>query len=480
MFGWFTRAPSAAITLHNTASKKNDLFQPIKAGVMKMYSCGPTVYNYIHIGNLRAFLLSDIIRRTFEYAGYKVTQVMNITDFGHLVGDADDTEDKMLLGLKREGLEPTMDNMYLLASRYADAFKEDIAAMNIKTPQAMPRASEHVKGMIAYIEVLMHKGYAYKTSDGVYFDVAKFPAYGALGGTSTLQSASHSRIGENSEKHDPRDFALWKFNPDMGWDAPWGKGFPGWHIECTAMSTQYLGKTFDIHTGGIDHIAIHHNNEMAQAEAANGKTYAHYWLHSEFITIDNTKLSKSLGNEIVLRQLRDRGISPLAYRYWLLTGHYRQSMNFTWEAVEAAQTALYRALRIFADLRGSGTVVPAYQQKFKDAIFDDLDTPKAIAILWELLKDESVSAGDKRATILDFDRVLGVGFSLTDAERGVIGSQVVGKSDVPADIQALVDEREVARKARDFAEADRLREALRQKGFVVEDTPTGPSLSRVV
>jgi cysteinyl-tRNA synthetase len=475
MFGWFSKAPSAAITLHNTATRSNELFTPIQKGVVKMYACGPTVYSTPHIGNLRAALIPDIVRRAFEYAGYKVIEVMNITDFGHLVGDADDGDDKMTVGLKREGLELTMENMFLLASRYIELFKEDFQSMNIKPPHAMPRASEHVKGMIAYVEVLMHKGYAYKISDGIYFDVAKFPHYGVLGGN----GAGESRIGVNVEKHDPRDFTLWKFDEHLGWDSPWGKGFPGWHIECTAMSTQYLGKSFDIHTGGIDHIAIHHNNEIAQAEAANNKPYARYWLHNEFITIDNTKFSKSLGNEVVLRQLRDRGVSPLAYRYWLLTGHYRQSMNFTWEAVTGAQQALYRALRIFADLRGSGSVVPVYKTKFETAIYDDLDTPKAIATLWELIKDESVSAGDKRATILDFDRVLGVGFSLTEDERGVIGSQVVDKAAVPADIQALIDERVAARAAKDFARADELREALRQKGFVVEDTPTGPSLSRV-
>jgi cysteinyl-tRNA synthetase len=267
----------------------------------------------------------------------------------------------------------------------------------------------------------------------------------------------------------------------MGWDAPWGKGFPGWHIECTAMSTQYLGKSFDVHTGGIDHIAIHHNNEIAQAEAANGKPYARYWLHNEFITIDSTKLSKSLGNEIVLRQLGDRGVSPLAYRYWLLTGHYRQSMNFTWEAVEAAQTALYRAHRIFADLRGSGSVLPDSVAKFNAAIYDDFDTPKAIAVMWELLKDDTVSAGDKRKTLLEFDRVLGVGFSLTDNERGSLqGSAEISFESLPPDIQQLITDRATARASKDFAASDHIRDTLKQRGYLVEDTAKGPVITRVL
>lgn len=476
MLGWlFKSAPKSRITLFNTKGRELESFEPLNRGAMKMYSCGPTVYNYPHVGNLRAALLSDIVRRTFEYAGYKVTQVMNITDFGHLTSDEDEGEDKMLKGLRREGLEPTMENMFQLATRYADAFKEDLKAMNIKMPHAMPRASEHVKGMIAYIEILLHKGFAYTTSDGVYFDVHQFPEYGVLGGTA---SAEHSRIGVSSEKRDPRDFALWKMNTEMGWDAPWGKGFPGWHIECTAMSTQYLGKTFDIHTGGIDHIPVHHNNEIAQSEAANGRPFVRFWLHNEFITIDNAKFSKSLGNEILLRHLKERNIHPLAYRYWLLTAHYRQSMNLTWEALEGAQTALFRAWKAFVDLRGSGRIVPEYQTKFETAVFSDLDTPRAVAVLWELLKDDAVSPGDKRMTILDFDRVLGIGFSLKESERGVV-SKVVVMDEIPAEVRVLVDERNSARAAKDFARADELRKEITDAGYALEDGPTGSTLSKL-
>lgn len=474
MFGLFGRSVKGELVLYNTASKKKDVFVSNRPGVAKVYSCGPTVYNYIHIGNLRAFLLSDILRRALEYSGYTVTQVMNITDFGHLVSDGDDGDDKMLKGLRREGMDLTMENMFLLASRYVNAFKEDMREMNILTPHHLPRASEHVKGMITYVDTLLKKKFAYTTSDGVYFDTKKFPRYGSLGGSA---SAEHSRTGVSSEKHDPRDFALWKFNSDLGWDAPWGKGFPGWHIECTAMSTQYLGKSFDIHTGGIDHIPVHHNNEIAQAEAANGEPYARYWLHNEFITIDSTKLSKSLGNELVLRQLRDRGVHPLAYRYWLLTGHYRQGMNFTWTAVEGAQQALHRAWKAFADLpQAKAAPDKKYTARFQAHIQDDLDTPRAIALLWEVIKDQKLDPAVKRATILDFDRVLGVGFSLKQDERKTAQLKVV--VDLPPEVRTLVIERDAARAKKDFLESDRLRREIESRGYTLTDTPEGTAVMK--
>jgi cysteinyl-tRNA synthetase len=473
---FWKKKPKAQITLFNTLGRKKEVFEPLKGGHVKMYSCGPTVYDYAHVGNLRAAVFPDLVRRTLEYAGYKVAQVMNITDFGHLTSDADEGEDKMTLALKREGKELTMENMFAVAGFYAEAFKKDISALNVETPRVMPRASEHVNGMIAYIKTLLEKGYAYKTSDGVYFDVQKFPAYGVLGGSA---SHEHSRIGANSEKHDPRDFALWKLNPSMGWDAPWGKGFPGWHIECTAMSTRYLGTTFDIHTGGIDHIPIHHTNEIAQSEAANGKPYARYWMHNEFITIDSTKLSKSLGNTITLRQLIDRGIHPLSYRYWLLTGHYRQAVNFTWEAVQAAQTARERALRVFADLPQGPTLeqdpkVGPYLQRFADRIYDDLNTPEAVAVMWELIKDEKVAPGVKRATLLDFDRVLAIGFSSPQETSKVAVSQV------PEEVRALATKREIARKAGDWATADTVRAEIEKSGYLVEDTAKGSILKKSI
>ncbi|MDE2079426.1 MAG: cysteine--tRNA ligase [Patescibacteria group bacterium] len=476
------KAPTG-IFFYNTLGHEKQKFEPLRDRYVKMYTCGPTVYDYAHIGNLRAYIFADSVRRVLEYRGYDVKQVMNITDFGHLVGDGDEGEDKMTAGLKREGLAPTLANMHELGTRYMDAFVEDLKALNIELPFVMPRASEHIPDQIAYVETLLNKGYAYKTSDGIYFDVEKFPAYGALGGVSA--SEEHSRVGVSAEKHDPRDFALWKFDEKVGWDAPWGKGFPGWHIECVAMSTRHLGKTFDIHTGGIDHIAIHHNNEIAEAAAANSKPLARFWMHGAFITVEGKRIGKSEGNAIRLYQLEERGVSALAYRYLCLTAHYRQTMNFTWESAESAQTALKRAQRFYADLSSGphaarpGKISEKYRAAFEAAIDDDLNTPAAIAVMWDLIKDDAVPPSDKRETLLDFDRVLGIGFRplqyRSDAAERLA---VVSGSDVPGDVQTLLDEREAARTAGEWAKADELREKIYAEGFSVEDTESGPVLRR--
>lgn len=465
-----------SVRLFNTASKEKEIFRPLHEGRVKLYSCGPTVYDYIHIGNLRPVVLSDTVRRTFEYAKYRVLQVMNITDVGHLSSDADEGEDKMLIALKREGREVTIENMLALADVYAEAFTEDLHALNAEVPYAMPRASEHIRGMEAYIETLLHKGYAYPTSDGIYFETAKFPRYGVLGGSA---SETYSRTGVSGEKKNPRDFALWKFDTTFGWDAPWGKGFPGWHIECTAMATHYLGKSFDIHTGGVEHVAVHHNNEIAQAEAANGKPYARYWLHHEHIFLEGKKISKSLGNTVTLSQLSDRGIHPLALRYWLLTGHYRQSMNFTWEAIQAAHTALTRAWRLFADFPNGGTVSGAYLERFEEAIFDDFNTPEAVAVLWSLLKDESVAPKEKKASIRRMDAVLGIGFDGAPSRAEAVSVSVVSRDDIPEEIEKLIEEREEARSQKNFERADQLREKLKQSGYRIEDAPGGPVVKRL-
>lgn len=475
---FFKKKSDALITVFNTKTRSKEAFRSCRPGAVKMYSCGPTVYDYVHIGNLRSYVFSDIVRRTFEYAGYDVRQVMNFTDFGHLVGDGDGGEDKMTRGLKREGKEVTMENMLALGTHYIQAYQSDREEMNILKPHVMPRASEHVDGQIAYIEALLAKHFAYVTKDGVYFDTGKFPDYGALGGSA---SPEYARVEENKEKKNPRDFALWKFNDDFGWDAPWGKGFPGWHIECTAMATRYLGATFDIHTGGIDLSSVHHNNEIAQAQAANNKPYARYWLHNEFVTIDRARIGKSEGNAITLKQLTDKGIASLSYRYWLLSAHYRQKINFTWEAVEAAQTALQKAWRIFAELKGdgSGRSIDTYRKKFEAALYDDFNTAEAIAALWELLKDGAVSDSDKKASVLTMDRVLGVGFAAVSSRREMLKLSVVSGKDIPGHIQSLIDEREAARTVKDFARADELRTQVEKRGFSVVDSPDGPVVKRI-
>lgn len=448
-----------------------------------MYSCGPTVYDNQHIGNLANVVFVDTLRRVLEYNGYSVQQVINFTDFGHLTSDADEGEDKMVLGLRREGLALTIGNMRALADMYITGFFADIHALNVRTHDTQfPRASDYIHAQIALIQTLEEKGYAYETSDGVYFDTTKFSNYGALGGQSTTEQEAGARVAVRSEKRNFRDFVLWKKGTTLGWDSPWGKGFPGWHIECSAMIRSCLGKQIDVHTGGIEHIGVHHNNEIAQSEAATGRApLSRFWLHRAHIQIEGRKISKSIGNTVYLRQIIDRGYSPLAYRYWLLTAHYRTPANFTWEALAGAHAALKRLHRYFVDELSvtEGDVHEEYQNRFHAYINDDLDTPKAVALLWELMKDDTISREDKQATLLNFDTVLGLGLSESDDTRQQLLSGAGHKlsvSDTPPEVQELVTQREEVRKDKDFERADALREQLRQKGYIVEDTEKGPKL----
>ncbi len=454
--------------LYNTLTHKKEEFKPITKGAVSMYHCGPTVYDYAHIGNFRSYVMADILRRTFEYKNFKVTQVMNITDVGHLTSDADEGEDKMTLALKREGKALTLENMKEVADKYTAFFKEDLKKLNILPPHKMPRASEHIPAQIALIKRLEGKGLTYRTSDGLYFDTGAYPKYGAFG-TVHHGDDEHARIGANKEKKNHRDFALWKLNPDLGWDSPWGKGFPGWHIECSAMSMEaFDDETFDIHTGGIDHIGTHHTNEMAQSEAATGKPFVHYWLHNEFVSVNGEKMSKSKGNIITLRDLEEKGYTPLAYRYWLLTAHYRTPVNFTWEALHGAEAALRRMVEVLkavinANEKIPGTLNQGYLGQFSAFIEDDLDTPKAIACVHEMLKDESLSLLDKKMTLLRMNMIL-----------GFLGkhSPVV----IPMEIEELVRKREQAREEKDWKEADGLRNKVKNLGYDIKDTSNGPIL----
>ena len=445
------------IQLTNTLSKKKEIFEPIKPNTVGMYHCGPTVYDYVHIGNLRAFLLADITRRVFEYNGYEVNQVMNITDIGHLVSDGDDGDDKMTKGLKREGMAVTLENMLALARKYEGFFLNDIAHMNILRPKNVVRASEHIAEDIDIIKKLEEKGHTYLTSDGVYFATDTMHDYGKLG--NIMQTAhDHARV-ENSEKKNPRDFALWKLDAEKGWGSPWGKGFPGWHIECSGMSMKYLGDQFDIHTGGHDLASVHHNNEIAQSECATGHApFVKYWLHNEFINIGENKMAKSGGNFITLQTLREKGINPLALRYLYLQSHYRSQVSFSWEALEAAETALTKLKRTVSNLPDGGSINQSYQVLFHEMVNDDLNTAGGLATVWELLKNSDVSDADKKATILDFDRVLGLNLNEKVAER-----------EIPAAIQELLDQRKAARDAKDWATADRLRDEIIAQGYEVQD-----------
>ncbi|MBL7045996.1 MAG: cysteine--tRNA ligase, partial [Parcubacteria group bacterium] len=374
----------------------------------------------------------------------------------------------------------TLSGMKTLADKYTEAFKEDLQRLNALAPAELPRASEHIGEQIAFIKTLEEKGYAYKIKDGLYFNTSLFKKYGALGGITSDETKQKARVKKVTGKRNPQDFALWKFSDDLGWDSPWGKGTPGWHIECSAMSTKYLGKHFDIHTGGIDHIPIHHNNEIAQTEALTNSKFVNYWLHNEFITIDKQKISKSVGNTIYLRNIEDRAFSPLSLRYWFLTGHYRSSMNFTWDALEGSSKALSRLHKAFLDFgKTNGKIDLAYKAKFTQFINDDLNTPKAIALLWELIDDEEVADEDKRVTLLEFNRVLGVGLfeSYAQMKKMLAGeTKKLAVKETPKNIQELIKEREDARKKEDWDEADKLRKELSKEGYEVSDTNEGPEI----
>jgi cysteinyl-tRNA synthetase len=475
IFSFFKKQQSNLPTLqfHNTLSGKLETFSPLSKREVKMYNCGPTVYDKVHIGNLRSYVFADTIRRTLDAWGYKVKQVINITDFGHLVSDGDEGEDKMTKGLKREGLTLTLPNMRMLAERYTQYFFEDIAAVGINTKRIIfPRASDYIPQQVALIKALEQKGYAYKTSDGVYFNTAKFPQYGKLGNINLSGQEAGARIENNPEKKNPNDFALWKFDKNLGWESPWGKGFPGWHIECTAMIFTLLGKQIDIHTGGIDHIPVHHNNEIAQAEAVTGKQYVQYWMHNEFITIDAKRIGKSVGNMIHLQGVVDRGYSARALRYWFLTGHYRSPMNFTWDAIEGADQALKRLTRIYlekSDKEEEASTSNAFLSDFYKAVANDLNTPQAIALMWEKIKEL-----DKQ-TLRKVDVLLGLGFS--DPQEAVKVA-VIEEKDLPEDVQKLLNEREESRKEKNFARSDELRKEIEDKGFEVKDTPEGAKVTK--
>lgn len=471
MLSFFKRAAPAQsmppLMLHNTLSGKDEAFSPLNH-VVRMYNCGPTVYDYVTIGNLRSYIFADTIRRALDAWGYNVKQVINITDFGHLVSDADEGEDKMTKGLMREGLAITMENMHILAERYAEAFLEDLKHLGIETGRiTFPRASAYVSEEIALIKTLEEKGYAYKATDGVYFDTKKFSGYGKLGHRNIDEQEAGARVEVNPEKRNPADFILWKSDDKLGWQSPWGLGFPGWHIECTAMIFTLLGKQIDIHTGGIDHISIHHNNELAQAEAATGKQFVRYWMHNEFATVEAKRIGKSVGNAITLRAFVDRGFSPFVLRYWYLTSHYRSPVNFTWDALEGAGTALARLGRAYVEMK-KGTVDAEFMQKFYAAIANDLNTAQALALVWENLPSLN------KATLNKVDEILGLGL----ANARIHKLKVLSPGELPAEVQALVEERETARASKDFTKSDELRSAIEALGFAVTDSAEGQKITK--
>jgi cysteinyl-tRNA synthetase len=458
-----------SLTIFNTLSRKKEEFIPLKQGEVGMYSCGPTVYNYAHIGNLRAYVFTDILCRTLRYDGYKVKQIMNITDVGHLSSDADSGEDKMTKGLLREKKELSLSNMRELAEFYTGKFKDDLKSLNIELPTGMYFASDFIGEDVELINKLDKKGFIYKTSDGIYFDTSKMPDYGVLWGGKRIYDEDETRLVKNPEKRKPEDFALWKFNEKIGYPSPWGQGFPGWHIECSAMSMKFLGEQFDIHTGGIEHISTHHTNEIAQSESASGKKpFVRYWMHNEWVLFNNEKIAKSGKDFLKLHDLLEKNINPLSYRLLILMANYGSRINFNWEALLGAEIALKRLYGFYLELGETiGKVNKNYQEKFIDCINNDLDTPKAVAILWELSKDDKVSQADKKATILDFDKVLGLNFENIKEEI------------TPNEINELIKEREIARKEKDWAKSDDLRKQINSLGYEIKDTDMGSLISHL-
>lgn len=471
MFSFFHTPSRTPIQLFNTQSKQLETLTPLKKDTVSLYTCGPTVYNYAHLGNLRAYVFSDILKRTLLYSGYNVSQVINITDVGHLVSEGDDGEDKVEKATKREGKEAQE-----ITALYTEAFMNDLTELNINTDNTkFPRATDYIAEQIALIDTLEKKGHTYTTSDGVYFDTSTFPTYGALGGIDLDGLKEGARVTKNDEKKHPTDFALWKFSGEtkrqQEWESPWGVGFPGWHIECSAMATNILGQQIDIHTGGIDHIPVHHNNEIAQSEAATDKPFAQMWLHNEFLNVESGKMAKSADNFLRLSSLAEHNIHPLAYRYFLLQAQYRSPVTFSWEALTAAQTALERLAHTVQSFPQQGKIEETYQQEFTDYIANDLDTPKALALIWKLLKDDTLRDADKKATILDFDRVLGLSLETFSHETSE-------QENIPEHVYTLVREREEARKRKDWKEADTLRDKIAEAGYVVKDTDEGPKIEK--
>jgi len=450
------------IKLYNTLTREKEVFQPIHAGKVGLYTCGPTVYWFAHIGNLRAFLFADVLRRVLQFNDLVVTQIMNITDVGHLVGDGDEGEDKLEVGAKRDGK-----TAWDIAEFYTQAFLKDSDALNILPATKYTKATDHIPEQIEMIQKLEENGFTYQTSDGIYFDTSKLADYGRLGGQKAEEKEAGARV-EMGEKRNATDFALWKFSPEgeqrqMEWNSPWGVGFPGWHIECSAMSTKYLGQTFDIHTGGIDHIAVHHENELAQTEGAYGTLQANFWLHSEFLTVDGGRMGKSLGNLFTLDDLVKKGFDVMAYRYLVLGAHYRSKLNFTFESLEASQNALTRLRSVVRTWELGGEVSSEYETAFCSAVNDDLNTSQALAIVWKLVDDGELDFASKSATLLLFDRILGLG----------LGADVGHKLEISPKVQSLIQARDEARANKDWKTSDALRDEIASYGFEVMDTPEG-------
>ena len=453
------------LQLYDTYTRSLRDFEALRPPEVGLYTCGPTVYNYAHIGNLRTYIFADILRRVLSFNGYTVKQVMNITDVGHLTSDADTGDDKMEARSRLTGR-----SAWELAEFYTAEFRKDMARLNIQEPTIWCKATDHIAEQIEFIQKIEANGFTYRTSDGIYFDTSKLPNYGYMGRIDVEGLQAGSRV-EMGEKRSLTDFALWKFSPtdqkrQMEWDSPWGVGFPGWHIECSAMSARYLGPFFDIHTGGEDHISIHHTNEIAQTEACYGTHLANFWMHGYFLQLDdNVKMSKSSGDFMRVQTLVDRNIDPLAYRMFCLSALYRAKLNFTWDGLDGAAKSLNRLRLAVYQAGPAGSIDEEYLERFADQVNDDLNMPRALAVVWDLVRSD-LPAGTIKATVLKMDEVLGLG--LADWKPAEV--------EIPAEIQALLEARQLARKEKRWQDADTLRAQINAAGYEIEDSPQGPRL----
>ncbi len=469
------------LKLYNTITRKKEEFIPIDKvnNLVRIYTCGPTVYNYAHIGNMRAYIFMDTLRKVLKYNGYKLNHVMNITDVGHLVSDADEGEDKMAKSarLQNKSVEE-------IAKIYTEAFFDDINKLNIEKPEHIVKATEHIKDMEEYVDEIVKNGYAYETSKGVYFDTSKLKSYGELSKVDLKKQMAGARIEVDSQKKNPLDFALWIKAPEnhiMKWDSKYGKCYPGWHIECSAMSNKYLGDEFDIHTGGVDHIPIHHENEIAQAKGAKGKNPAHFWMHVEFLLIDGGKMSKSLGNVYTLEDLKDKGIEPLAYRYLNYTSHYRNKLNFTWNAIKSAQVSLSKLRKLTLMHKGvnnkiDDSVLQEFKKRFLESINDDINMPLAMSVVWDMAR-YNIKSNDIYILIEEFDKILSLDLNKKEDKSSDNAENL--NNNLPKEVVDLLNQRKVARENKDYELSDKLRDEILVLGYSVKDTKDGQNVQKV-
>lgn len=465
-----------AIQFYNTLTRQKGEFKPLEGNTVRIYSCGPTVYSYAHIGNFRAYIFMDTLRRVLQYNGYELNHVMNITDVGHLESDADEGEDKMEKAARKENKDP-----YEIAKYYTEIFFKDMERLQIQRPETIAKATEHIPEMLEFVQGLGKNGYAYETSRGIYFDISKLDKYPVLSNRNIDEQIAGARVDVDEEKRNPYDFALWIKAPEthiMKWESPWGLSYPGWHIECSAMGRKYLGDEFDIHTGGIDHIPTHHENEIAQSKGLTGKVPAKAWMHVEFLQVDGGKMSKSLGNTYTLDQLQEKGIEPLAYKLFCFTAHYRTKLNFTFDTALSTQTALNRLREGFLKHQ-EGTIdisnekIKEYEDKFLATINDDLNMPAAMGIVWEIIRNQEKSKQYAKL-LLKFDKVLGL-----DLENSKQYLEEAKQIELPEEIAELLEKRKQARENKDWKIADQIRDQLKEKGYSVKDTKEGMTVEKI-